>query len=476
MSSLDRVLSRVLRRAEPQPEQKSHLLALSKNLLSLVQQECQRSRLGAEATLQGSVAKDTWIPSKEEIDIFVSFNQAVTRERMEKSIIRMGKSVVRAAGGKPVLRYAEHPFVEGRVNDILVNIVACYRVPRGSWMTAADRTPHHTQYIIEKMNDQIKKETRLLKSFLVGTGIYGAEIRVGGFSGYLSELLAIRYKSFKSTIKAAARWKPPTVIDIEALLKPKTEAVERFPDASLIVVDPVDPNRNVAAAVTPEKFSEMIMASQTLLEKPRIAIFFPPQRRKPVTSQLLKRVRREQRNLLAFVLEDNREVSPDVLWGELKRTIKGIHRLLDLKGYGAIRSQPWSNSTTHVLLFELESLHLPRVYRHPGPPIYVPDAKKFLQKHLASTSTLSGPWVEGYRLQVARRRERTRASDIIRQALKEGQVSVSKSLTTALKRCQILEGETVLGLCERLPGFSGFLFDFLGGRAPFLKRSAIDRS
>jgi len=445
-------------------------MALSKKLLRLVQRECQRSLVGAEATLEGSVAKDTWIPSKEEIDIFVSFNPAVTRERMEKSIVRMGKSVVRSAGGKPVLRYAEHPFVEGRVNDILVNIVACYRVARGSWMTAADRTPYHTQYIIEKMSDQVRKETRLLKRFLVGTGLYGAEIRVGGFSGYLSELLAIRYKSFKSTIKAAAGWKPQTVIDIEALLKPRSEALDRFADASLIVVDPVDPNRNVAAAVTPEKFSEMIMASQTLLEKPRITIFFPPQRREPATSQLLKRVRREHRNLLAFVLEDNRKVSPDVLWGELKRTIKGIHRLLDLKGCGAIRSEPWSDSTTHVLLFELESLHLPPVYMHPGPPIYVPDAKKFLKKHLASSSTVSGPWVEGYKLQVARRRERTKASDIVRQALKEGQVSVSKSLTTALRKCRVLEAEAVLDLCERLPGFSGFLLDFLGGRAPFLQR------
>jgi len=455
---------------EPRPEQKSHLLALSKKLLRLVQQECQRSRLGAEATVQGSVAKDTWILSKEEVDIFVSFNPAVTRERMEKSIIRMGKSVVRSAGGKPVLRYAEHPFVEGRVNDILVNIVACYHVPRGSWMTAADRTPYHTQYIIEKMSDQVRKETRLLKRFLVGTGLYGAEIRVGGFSGYLSELLAIRYKSFKSTIRAAAKWKPQTIIDIEAHLKSRSEAIKSFPDASLIVVDPVDPNRNVAAAVTPEKFSEMIMASQTLLEKPRITIFYPTQRRMPATTVLLKRVKREHRNLMAVVLKDNRKVSPDVLWGELKRTIKGIHRLLDLKGCGAIRSEPWSDSTTHVLLFELESLDLPLVYRHPGPPMYVPDAKKFLKKHLASSSTVSGPWVEGYKLQVARRRERTEASDIVRQGLKEGQVSVSKSLTTALRKCRVLEAEAVLGLCERLPGFSGFLLDFLGGRAPFLQR------
>ncbi|MFB0569242.1 MAG: hypothetical protein ACETV0_06485, partial [Nitrososphaeria archaeon] len=105
-----------------------------------------------------------------------------------------------------------------------------------------------------------------------------------------------------------------------------------------------------------------------------------------------------------------------------------------------------------------------------GPPIYVPDAKKFLKKHLASSSTVSGPWVEGYKLQVARRRERTKASDIVRQALKEGQVSVSKSLTTALRKCRVLEAEAVLGLCERLPGFSGFLLDFLGGRAPFLQR------
>ena len=468
MSPLEQVLSRVLERVEPRPEEKSRVLDLSKGLLLIVQRQCQRSGLDAEATLQGSIAKDTWIPSKREIDIFVSLDPSVGRERLEKSIVRIGKAAVRAAGGKPVLRYAEHPFVEGRVDGVLVNVVACYRVPGGGWITAADRTPFHREYVNKKMNNQLRRETRLLKTFLIGTGLYGAEIKVGGFSGYLSELLAIHYRSFRSTVEAAAKWKPPVIIDIERLLKARREAVKRFPEAPLIVVDPVDSKRNVAAAVTPERFSEMIMASWALLEKPRVSIFFPPQRRGPGMSRLLETMRREHRKLLALVLRDDRKVPPDVLWGELKRTIKGVHRLLDLKGYGVMRSRPWSNASAHVLLFELESLHLPAVYKHAGPPIYLPNAKSFLQKHLSSRSTVSGPWVEGYNLQVAKRRVRTEASDIIAQALKEDQVAVSKSLVRALRRSEILEGEAVLHLCQRLPGFSEFLLEFLGGRAPFL--------
>jgi tRNA nucleotidyltransferase (CCA-adding enzyme) len=47
-------------------------------------------------------------------------------------------------------------------------------------------------------------EVRLLKKFMKGTGVYGAEIKIGGFSGYLCELLILKYRSFAQTIEAFA--------------------------------------------------------------------------------------------------------------------------------------------------------------------------------------------------------------------------------------------------------------------------------
>ena len=40
-----------------------------------------------------------------------------------------------------------------------------------------------------------------------GVGVYGAEIRVGGFSGYLCELLTLSFGSFTDILKAVSDWK-----------------------------------------------------------------------------------------------------------------------------------------------------------------------------------------------------------------------------------------------------------------------------
>ena len=46
-------------------------------------------------------------------------------------------------------------------------------------------------------------------------------------------------------------------------------------DEPLIVVDPVDPNRNVAAALTLDKMLQFAAVSQTFLKEPGLDFFFP---------------------------------------------------------------------------------------------------------------------------------------------------------------------------------------------------------
>ena len=60
-----------------------------------------------------------------------------------------------------------------------------------------------------------EKEVRLLKRFMKMVGTYGSEFKVGGFSGYLCELMIIRYGSFLKVLKGVFdHWKPGYQIDL----------------------------------------------------------------------------------------------------------------------------------------------------------------------------------------------------------------------------------------------------------------------
>ena len=94
------------------------------------------------------------------------------------------------------IRYAEHPYVHGIVKGVEVDVVPCYRLKDASRIkSAVDRTPFHHEWLKDRIKGK-ENEVRLLKGFLKANGLYGAEYKVRGFSGYLCELLIMFYGSF----------------------------------------------------------------------------------------------------------------------------------------------------------------------------------------------------------------------------------------------------------------------------------------
>ena len=57
---------------------------------------------------------------------------------------------------------------------------------------AADKSPFHTEYVTNKLDEEKRDQVRLLKKFLKSLGIYGAEIAKNGFSGYVTEVLILK--------------------------------------------------------------------------------------------------------------------------------------------------------------------------------------------------------------------------------------------------------------------------------------------
>ena len=74
-------------------------------------------------------------------------------------------------------------------------------------------------------------------------GIYGAEIAKNGFSGYVTEVLILKYGSFQSTLEALSRVQEEKVIISTDPIDEET-AKKTFKH-SVIILDPIDPKRNL---------------------------------------------------------------------------------------------------------------------------------------------------------------------------------------------------------------------------------------
>ena len=421
--------------------------------------------LNAVAKVHGSVARDTWLSGERDIDVFIVLDEGYGRV-----VLPCVLDVVKGYVGEGwVEAYAEHPYIRAEVDGFDVEFVPCFRVdPKGGLISATDRSPLHTEFLRESLKREGRDEARLLKRFMKGLGVYGAEIKVGGFSGYLCDLLVAHYGSFESVLEGASAWRRGEVIDLVG--GSDAEALRKRFLEPLIALDPVDPKRNTASAVSETVFWTFVAAVRAFLAEPSEGFFYPDVGRVDV-SELIGGLEARGIDLLFVVAEDEDVDVPDVLWGQLYRTERALAGLLTDGGFTVFRSAVWSDeSTRHVLVFELERAVLPAVVKRMGPPVRMArDGERFLRAHMGAEETVSGPWIEGDRWWVETRRRETEARELVNSALSEGgrDIGISRRLGEKIRRAHaVLVGGEIAPHLDS--GFAGFLDRFLKGRPGWL--------
>jgi len=419
--------------------------------------------LDAVAEVQGSTARDTWLSGERDIDVFLILDPGYGRAILPRAL-----EVVKGyVGGGWVEAYAEHPYIRAVVDGFQVEFVPCFRIdPEEGLISATDRTPLHTRFVNGHLAPDGRAEVRLLKRFMHGVGVYGAEVKVGGFSGYLCELLVIRFGSFEAVLDAASGWRRGEVIAVPGA---RQGAPRRF-RGPLIVVDPVDQGRNAASAVSDTSMWTFTAAARAFLREPAERFFYPEETEVDALA-LLESLRGRGSNLLFVAVEDDDVDVPDVLWGQLYRAERALANLLAENGFLPIRSAVWSDEASrHILLFELESAILPELTRFKGPPVEMADSSdRFLQAHLGAESTVAGPWIEGRRWWVETRRHHTDARLLLESALRGGgrDAGVPRRLGEKIARGhRVLMDAEVSGHLHG--GFTRFLDAFLRGRPGWL--------
>jgi tRNA nucleotidyltransferase (CCA-adding enzyme) len=470
LKELEEVCNAVLDRVNPKNEERAKIEALAKELEGKVASAMAEFGVKAKVRLEGSVAKDTWLSGEPDIDIFMRLPTSIPRKSLGETALKIARKATE--GARQVERFAEHPYLEAFVEDVRVNIVPCYDVKPGEWLSATDRTPYHTDYANKRLSEGMRGEVRLLKKFMKGVGVYGAEIKVGGFSGYLCELLVIHYGSFVNVLKAFAQHKQRMVIDIENHYKGREDELPLLFNEPLVIIDPVDRGRNVASAVQPQKLYTFITAARAFLEKPSLKFFYPPET-KALAVKKLRETLKTRGSALIFIVFEKVDAVPDVLWGQLYKSQRSLTKLLQFNDFNVLRCTSWSNEENlNAFIFELESRFLPPVKKHLGPPLEkAEECKNFLAKHTGSLETLSGPYIEDGRWVVEIRRRQTDALALLSERLKDGgrNAGVAKEIAQVLNRgFKILMNEEIAETYKKNGEFAKFLTEFLLGKPKWL--------
>ena len=464
------VCASVARQIVPKSAERERVHQVAEQLKAKLIAEAQRRRLQAEVRVDGSVAKDTWLRGDADIDIFLRVPVSLSRADLEKRCLNVAK---RALEGYPIVeRFSEHPYVETHVDGIRVNVVPCYNVSQGEWRSATDRTPFHTDYVISHLSQDQRNDVRLLKAFLKGIGVYGADVKVSGFSGMLCETLIMYYGAFTKALQLAQSWKPPTVIDLERYYSGREDELLDLFEEPLVVIDPVDRGRNLAASISRRRLWEFVAAARTFSNKPEKNFFVA----RKITPLSVRRFRKEMQrrgwNLTA--IEFGRvDAVVDVLWSQLYRTERALRNLLRQEGFNVNRSAAWTNEKDlNIIVFELENLTLPPVRKRVGPHVSRSEASElFLRKHLNGTRSLSGPWIDDDRWAVDQLRQNRSAVEFLRSKIRDGgrKVGVASKIAPVLKRQHhVLAEEALVTFYRKNNSAARFITDFLKGRPAWL--------
>lgn len=411
------------------------------------------------ALVAGSAARGTFLHERFDIDLFLLFPPDLSRERLEAEGLRLAEAILEA----PEKHYAEHPYLRGRFEGFTVEAVPGYAIEDPSHpLTAVDRTPFHQEFLAAHLAPAQVDQVRLTKQFLRALGVYGSEARTAGFSGYLVELLIVRFGTFRDLLRTAQSWRLP----VRLATPGSRPAVPE--DVAMILDDPVDPHRNVATALSAESLARFVLAAREFLRAPSVAAFFPSPSSLLSLADAKARVAARGTHVAIARLPRPKLVD-DILYPQLRKAERSLRDEAMRLGFVVLGTSSVAGVSDLWVGLETGSSTLPKVRVQAGPPPGIAHSDAFLSKWAESGSAvLQGPYLrpDGH-LAVDVVREETRLEPLLAAAIPR--LALGKDL-----REVATAGAWVrpLDAVESTPDFAELLDRLLNKRLPWANGSS----
>jgi tRNA nucleotidyltransferase (CCA-adding enzyme) len=350
---MDKSKKEVLARISPSLEEKKKLNDIAEAMLSKIKIK------NALPTLGGSVAKNTWLKGNHDIDIYVKFDPKYYEGKDISKILKQSLKNIK----KKDKVHGSRDYFQIMQDTYTIELVPILDIKKVSQaINITDVSPFHVKWV--KKHKSLCDEMRLTKAFCKANKIYGAESYIKGFSGYVLEILTVYYESFNKLIKAVSKWDSNLIIDIEKHYKEKNiikELNQSKTKSPLILIDPVQKERNASAGLSKEKFKLFKELAKAYLKNPSPIFFI----KKEITINNIKELANGKQLILieATPLKGKK----DVVGAKLLKCFEHFSKHLKLNNFILI-DQGWDWTETALFYFILDKKKLPQKKKHYGPP------------------------------------------------------------------------------------------------------------
>jgi len=367
----------VLQKIKPSKEEEKKFTTATASFLKAL--NAALFSLTAKAILGGSGAKGTWLAGSHDVDIFVRFDLKKYGDKSAELSELLEKVLKKAFPKINISRlHGSRDYFQLWYQGLMFEAVPILKISKAEQaLNITDISPLHSAWV-NKHAVRAKDDIRLLKQFCKANNLYGAESYIGGFSGYVLEILTAHYGSFEKVLKAAQKWKEKEVVDPSKFYPTQEMALFHINTSKLqsplIVVDPVDKTRNAAAALSMEKLLLFKELAKKYLQKPAQEFFV----KEKITADSLRQ-KYKGKGTLVMVCVIPTEGKEDAVGAKLLKVFDFMQE--KLQGFGLVHGGwVWDKDSEALFYFAAKKKELPAEEVRVGPPLklkeYVDDFKK----------------------------------------------------------------------------------------------------
>jgi tRNA nucleotidyltransferase (CCA-adding enzyme) len=377
----------------------------------------------ATVLMGGSSAKGTYLAGDHDIDLFIRFDREFEREEHISDVL--GRCLQQVFDNVERIHGSRDYFMlqRGEYNFEFIPVLHISSFEHAQNVT--DMSPLHVDYVSSytSENPELCQHIRLLKQFCKATKTYGAESYIGGFSGYMVELLVICYGSFHAVLENVAKWQGKVILDPEEHHEdPLSVLNEAKTIAPIVLIDPVQRDRNAAAALTQEVFERFISASQKYLQSDIAGEHFFTL--VPLDKETFEK---PEGTVGIMVTLKPLQGKKDVVGAKCAKVFGHLRQTLHDHEFQIVHSSWEFQQDKAVLFFAIPPSKLSKTRIIQGPPVTMQEhAKKFKQRHKKTMEKEGALYAEEKRAFVD-------ASKLIEHVLKDKfvleRVASSKSTT-----------------------------------------------
>lgn len=417
MKDVTKILSSIVKKITPSHEEK---IALDKALLSFeAKLKPSLKKYQAKVFVGGSLAKQTLVKrdTSYDIDIFVLFPYGKFRTKSQELSKFLEQSLKHAKIRFITLKGSRNYF-QVKFKNLTLELIPILAIKKTSQvLNITDISPLHVSYVLNqiKKNKKLSDEIKLAKAFCYAADCYGAESYIRGFSGYALEVLVSYYGSFMKFLTSAVKWRVPIsfetriIIDPKKYYKSKSQLLEKMNEAKLhspiILVDPVQRERNACAALSFETLKRFIETSKKFLAHPSESYFF----KEKIDIEKLKSSAKKSKAKLVVLKASSTKNKIDVAGAKLKKLYEFLYFLLKKNGFKVLKGEFEFNEKTFLAKFYFILKEPSKEYIVAGPPLNVQD--KYLK---AFRKKWPKTFIKNKRLYAKAKREASNVSQLLK--------------------------------------------------------------